>query len=252
MTETIPDNLGGGQLVTYDIEGYGLTQPYYYPSEKVSAFEADRRMNRSRMPLEFVYKRASDFHWDEYTEDMSHQKSTVNSLVIRFKQWRSRGMGLYIFSKAKGSGKTMMACCVANELIHRFGISVKYVSAQEYIELMRSNIDSDRETIDSMKECNLLIIDDIGAESDKEWAKSVIFNLVDRRTSNFLPTIYTSNYELDKLKEDDRTVDRIMASTVQMAFPNISIRRKKANRSTAAFLNQVKTGKMGNDTEIFK
>ncbi len=50
------------------------------------------------------------------------------------------GNGLYIFSKTKGTGKTMLACVLANELIKKSdacGLNVKYVTAQGYIEMIR-------------------------------------------------------------------------------------------------------------------
>ncbi len=36
----------------------------------------------------------------------------------------------------KGSGKTMLACCIVNEVLKEFDIPVKFISMPEYIELV--------------------------------------------------------------------------------------------------------------------
>ena len=52
-----------GWEVVYDIPGYGITQPYWYDDH--TSF-ADVRRTRSGIPVEYVYKRGSDFKWDYY------------------------------------------------------------------------------------------------------------------------------------------------------------------------------------------
>lgn len=230
-----------GQLITYDFEGYGETQPFFKPDNGILDSEAQRRQSRSRMPLKYVYKRANDFDWTLYGDsDTSQLKRIVNLFVVRFTEWEKAGKGLYITSKCCGSGKTMLACCIANELIKRVGLSVKFVTSQEYVELMRKNDDDSKEQIKSMKDCSLLIFDDIGAEaSGKDWTQSVIFGLVNYRHERFLPTIYTSNFDYDDLKEDARTIDRIRSHTAPIYMPNVSVRRKIADKENKDFINSL-------------
>lgn len=80
----------------------------------------------------------------------------------------------------------------------------------------------------------MLILDDIGAAvEDKEWIRNSIFRLVNRRHENLLPTIYTSNVPIDKLKCGERVTSRIYEDSFQLSMPEISIRMKKADISKA-------------------
>lgn len=228
-----------GRLVTYYIDDYGMAQPFFTPDDGVLDTEVQRRQSRSRMPAEYAYKKPADFRWNDYGENMDSQKKILNAFITNYTEWQRFGRGLYLYSKTKGSGKTLMACCIGNELIRRRGISVKFVMAQEYIELIRDNTDEGREIIKSIKECDLLILDDIGAEhSGKEWVNDVIFSLVNHRDSRNYTTIYTSNFSLDDLKEDERTVDRIIGHSIPVPFPEISIRRKQAREQAKKFINK--------------
>lgn len=227
-----------GRLLTYDIEDYGGTQPYFLPDDSVTEYEVTQRSSRSRMPTEYVYKKAKDFKWDKYNESTDMQKEIVNRYVLQFDAFQTSGMGLYIFSKTKGSGKTMLACCIANEIINRKGIPVKFVTSQEYIEVIKEKSEDNIELLKTIKECRLLILDDIGAEDGgKDWTRNVIFGLVNYRHTHLLPTIYTSNYSQDELQEDERTTDRIISHSYPVALPEVPIRRNDAKRVISEFFN---------------
>ncbi len=113
------------------------------------------------------------------------------------------------------------------------------------------------------KDCTLLIFDDIGSETSREdsWTKAPVFDLVNYRYSNHLPTIYTSNFPMDELKEDERTIDRIVSSSASnfpmdelkedertidrivsssapIALPNVPIRRQQGLKEISRFMRE--------------
>ena len=63
QVETFQTNGASGAFVTFDVPGYGETQPFWY-DEKTSY--AQMRRSRSGMPKEYTYKRGKDFNWDYY------------------------------------------------------------------------------------------------------------------------------------------------------------------------------------------
>ena len=69
-----------------------------------------------------------------------------------------------------------------------------------------------------MRRCNLLIVDDIGAEKPSEWVRERLLSFINTRVSNELTTIYTSNLSLERLREKmgDRIVSRIIGSTKEI------------------------------------
>ena len=232
-----------GLLVDYGIEGYGETNSFYIPDSRILDTQVESRRSRSGMPKEYVYKSGKDFDWNQYGEDVSTQKNIANSFVKRFDAFRNQGRGLYIYSNTKGSGKTMLACCITNEILKANDIPVKFISMSEYIELVKDKSEYSREKINAILESVLLIIDDIGATTeDKEWISNAIFRLVNRRHENLLPTIYTSNTPIEGLKCDDRITSRIYEDSIPVMMPEISIRKKKADKSRQKFLDQVMKG----------
>lgn len=229
-----------GALEQYTLDKYGVTQDFWLPDKQIIDEQAQRRKSRSMMPVEFVYKKGKDIDWEMYGEDTTPQKKVVNTFVLRFDEFKKQGRGLYISSTTKGSGKTMLACCIANELIQRHDMSVKFISVPEYIELCKEKSDEAKEILNSIRDCSLLVFDDIGTITDKqEWIANAIFRLIDYRDKNLLPTIYTSNYEMQNLPIDDRIVNRIEGHSVPLVMPEKSIRRMQSVRKTKEFLKDV-------------
>ncbi len=229
-----------GLLIDYEIEGYGETNSFYIPDERILASQIDSRRSRSWMPKEFVYKSGVDFKWDQYKEDVVFQKKVANAFVEKFDLFRKQGRGLYIYSNTKGSGKTMLACCIANEVLKGHDIPIKFISMAEYIENVRSKGEGAKTKIDAILDAVLLIVDDIGATTeDLAWISNAIFRLVNRRHENLLPTIYTSNVPIEELKCDERVKSRIYEDVIPVMMPEISVRKKKADDSRKEFLKQI-------------
>ena len=241
-----------GTLVTYRVDNYGITNGFYIPDGTVLETQIANRRNRSGMPKEHVYKVAKDFKWNLYDENLEVQKGIVNAYVVNFDKWKKQGRGLYIYSKEKGSGKTMLSCCIANEILKRNDISAKFISMPEYIELVKTKTETGKEIINQILDAMLLIVDDIGSVSnEKEWIDNAIFRLVNRRHENLLPTIYTSNIECENLKCDDRISSRIYEDTIPVVMPEVSIRRKKADAERRAFLKSVMDETNESDESVF-
>ena len=227
-----------GLLESYNLDGYGVTQDYFVPDETVLDAKIIQRKSRSMMPLEYVYKSAKDFKWDMYCEDVETQKKIANVFVVKFQEFKKQGRGLFISSKTKGSGKTFLACCIANEVLKNHDISVKFVTVPDYLEIVKDK--DKKDLISEILNCSLLILDDIGVETDKqEWINNALFRLVDSRKNRMLPTIYTSNYAMDKLPGEERITERVIECSVPLVMPEQNIRRKKAEEKTKDFLQEV-------------
>lgn len=106
--------------------------------------------------------------------------------------------GLYIFGQV-GSGKTHLACSIANDLI-KGGTEVLFVVVSDYLEEIKYSWDqssdySEREILDRAREVSVLVMDDLGAHSYSDWTKSKIYAILNHRINNNLPTVITSNLE---------------------------------------------------------
>ena len=216
-----------GSLITAYIDGYGHTQPFYEAGEGVLLSEIDERRNYSGMPVSFMSKTGKDFDFNIYGEDTKFQKSLCNAYIKNFKSG-IRGDNLYIYSNTPGSGKTKLACCLANEILKRYNISVKFINVSDFIELsfQAHKTEDDKEKIKAIKEATLLIFDDIGANNTKEAIDSTLFGLIDYRNRNNLTTIYTSNLNREELQKKlhDRVVSRVFDNTIPIPLPEVSVR----------------------------
>lgn len=230
-------------FVTYDVPGYGETQPFMMPggvSESLYIQTPEQRVSRSMMPSDYMSKTGKDFDWTIYGEDTEGQKKVVNAFVQRYPEFEKNGRGLYIYSRCKGSGKTFLACILANEITKRNPFSLRFVTTPDLIDLIKSRDETDRQTLEGLYACRLLILDDIGAQDcDQAWINEAIFKLIDFRYRERRPVIFTSNCEAAKLRCDERISDRIEGMTVPLPMPEVRVRRKLAERETGSFLQSI-------------
>lgn len=103
-----------------------------------------------------------------------------------------------------GSGKTHIACAIANALLSE-GIKVICMTMIDLLEHIKHTYSvkqrSEREVLSEFKTAPLLIIDDLGKEPPTEWAVSTIYNIINGRYEAYLPTIVTTNYtDLELIK----------------------------------------------------
>ncbi len=236
-TETV-----SGLLVYHRYEDVGYsTQAVFLDDGTILDSRFDERRSRSGMPLEYVYCTGKSIDWSKYdSENIIPQKNIVNAFVVNFEMFQREGRGLYFYSDTKGSGKTMIACAVANEVLKTHDISVKFISVADYIELVKARDDTSREIIQAILEAGLLILDDIGTQvENKEWITTALFRLIDRRYTNHYPTIFTSNVWIEDLKTDSRIADRIYAVSVPVIMPEINVRRQLADKHTKEFIRTI-------------
>lgn len=232
MRVVLDYNIGG--MWIEDIDGY----LYHTEGEATQKKEADFRRERSRIPPEYKDLMAKDFKWGIYGVDLSEEQGKVLQYITRYEEFREKGMGLYIHSGTKGSGKTMLACCVLNEISSRYYGSVKFVNALDFLEMTKKGFNYDNPEVEALYICKTLVIDDIGAQLDKDWINTVFYRLVNDRYTNHKPTIYTSNLSIDQLKMDDRIIDRIDSTSFEIHLPEKSIRREKRQREKDEIMNK--------------
>lgn len=241
----------GKCLMLEDANGY----EYLLPAAGVTAEESEFRKIRAMMPFEFLDVRAKDFQWSRYQGDVTVAKEMVNRYILHYEKLRNKGMGLYIYSGTKGSGKTMLACCLLNEITKRYKGVVKFVNILDFLEMTKKGFSGDDEDVNNIRHAGLLVVDDIGVQMSKEWIDTVLYSLVNDRYVNRLPTIYTSNIPVNRLKMDDRITDRIESTTYSVQLPEESIRKAMREQQKQKLLQEIEsapdsaaTPSQGNET----
>ncbi|MCL6479702.1 MAG: ATP-binding protein [Peptococcaceae bacterium] len=148
--------------------------------------------------------------------------------------------GLYIFGEV-GSGKTHLACSIANELI-KGGMEVLFVVVSDYLEEIKYSWEqgsdyNEKEILDRAREVAVLVMDDLGAHSYSDWTKGKIYSILNRRINNNLPTVITSNLEYHEIEDylDHRISSRITElcrPVLLMVDKNEHIRLQKLTEAT--------------------
>lgn len=142
---------------------------------------------------------------------------------------KEQGMGLYLYSSTKGSGKTRMAASIANELIYNKGMSVKFATSVQILNEIKASWNqeegmTEHQLLDDLSRAEILVIDDFGIERIKDWIEEKLYHIINSRYINRLITIFTSNLPIDGLEYDDRITNRIKERSFPLAFPNESVR----------------------------
>lgn len=182
------------------------------------------------------------FNFKAYSVSIDKIKKIALSLVDNFEKWQNAGKGLYLWSKTPGSGKTFLASCIARSLMIKYGLQVKFVTVPDYISCIGDSYKRERGERDKseiFRSCQLLILDDLGTQISRDWQSQELFRLINKRMSEGLVTFYTSNMPPENLNLDDRTINRIIKSSITIQMPEESIRLKKAKGEQEAFLKDI-------------
>jgi DNA replication protein DnaC len=202
---------------------------------------------RANIPATFYDASIENFKWDAYKDDkgnlidISAQKKFVDSFINNFEKWQEKGLGFYIYSKTRGAGKTFLASCICNSLMVKYKISTKFVSASELINLSKQeNRVGEKNPIDVMCECKVLVLDDIGQKTTGEdWMNDLLFKIIDARYQKKLVTLFTSNAKCDELRIDDRVSSRINKIAQNLPLPEVSFRLSKGMDERKEFYKEI-------------
>lgn len=218
--------------------------PYCNGGEKKIVEDIRERAN---IPTTYYDATIDKFKWDIYMDnqgkiiDISRQQKFVMSFIDDFEKWQEKGIGFYIQSKTRGTGKTFLASCICNSLMTKYKITTKFVSASELINLSKQETrQGEKNPIEVMCECKVLVLDDIGQKtSGEDWQNDLLFKIIESRYQNKLVTIFTSNMRSNELRVDDRISSRIDKISQFIPLPEYSYRSKEANKEKRDFFKEL-------------
>lgn len=178
----------------------------------------------------------STLSYDYYQgEDLERFLKTVNACRNFINSFDSDYQNLFFYGTV-GTGKSFLSGCIAKELIES-GHSVIYFSAAGLFETISRNMFDYKNKDDvlsfngDLRDCDLLIIDDLGTEYHKAAAPSVLFSLLNQRHLNKKSTVISTNLSLEDLlnRYSDRVFSRItnQYSICKFTGPDIRTFKKR-------------------------
>lgn len=146
----------------------------------------------------------------------------ARNYVKHFDEMRKDNIGLLLYGNV-GSGKTYIACCIANSIITEYSYSVKMKNFSQILnDLQAGGFTLDRnEYIDQITNATLLILDDFGIERNTEYALEQIYNVINVRYLKVKPTIIITNLNFKDIEKEqnDIMLGRIYSRIIEMCLP---------------------------------
>lgn len=158
----------------------------------------------------------------------SQAAQAVNYWFKNLPDMQKQGIGLYLFSNVKGSGKTKTVCSLANEIMKKYQKPVKFTTSLRILDEIKNTWgdkgNTEGKLIEDLSRTEILIIDDFGADSGKEWINERFYSIINGRYVDRKITIFTSNCQISELKYDERITNRILERSLEIPFPEESVR----------------------------
>jgi DNA replication protein DnaC len=103
-----------------------------------------------------------------------------------------------------GCGKTHLAAAIANRVLGRGG-PVFFAVVPDLLDHLRASFAPGKdvgydELFEQVRNAGLLILDDLGSQATSQWAQEKLFQIVNYRTVSGLPTVVTTDLQLDQIQ----------------------------------------------------
>ncbi|HGI3069403.1 TPA: ATP-binding protein [Streptococcus agalactiae] len=173
------------------------------------------------------------YTFERFLNEKGQAYKVAYNYAKNFEQMKEDNVGLLFYGDV-GSGKTYLACSIANELIEREQVKVKIMNLSQVINQIQKSafkLDSN-EIISNLSNIPLLILDDLGIERDTSYAREQVYNIINSRYLKSRPTIFTTNLSLEIIQnpnidlEYQRIYSRILEMTIPVKVTGEDFRRK--------------------------
>ena len=172
----------------------------------------ERRLNRAGIPQRFRSKTFDSYEAD--TAGKTRAKTNAMAYANSFTD-RLRDGGGIVFSGSPGTGKSHLACSIAQYLMDA-GCTAMYMTSMDMIRMIRATWrrDSDRsetQVLDDLCSVDLLILDEVGMQYGSEGEQVIMTDVIDRRYRDMRPIIILTNQDRKGLAEylGHRAFDRL-------------------------------------------
>lgn len=134
--------------------------------------------------------------------------------------------GWLVMTGRCGSGKTHLGLAIANAHLRSGTQTVMFTVVPDLLDHLRATFDPSRgidydERFSLFRNAFLLVLDDLGTENTTPWAKEKLFQIINHRYNERLPTVVTTNRPFNEI--DERIVSRMLdrGLTREVAFHGV-------------------------------
>ncbi len=181
---------------------FGKAVPCSCRTDEIQAVQAERLRRLSSLGA-LDAKRFDNFLPEGNTLE-PEQRASLRRAFEQCLAFAEQPRGWLLLHGGYGCGKTHLAAAIANECLGR-SHSVVFVNTPDLLDHLRSTfspsseIDYD-ELFEQVRSVPVLILDDLGAESPTAWAQEKLYQILNYRYNEKLPTVVTSNQDLNRIE----------------------------------------------------
>ena len=186
-----------------------------YEAQEKARREQDFQVRMDRLRRDGI----TDPAYLKYTFDQDDRRNPeVSDVCLKYVQnWDSMkadNIGILFYGDV-GTGKSFLACCIANALLGRL-VSVSVTNFPRILNTLQGSFDDERQKrIDRLQQYSLLVIDDLGVERDTAFSVEQVYNVIDTRARSGKPLIVTTNLSMKDLQSPpslahSRIYDRVL------------------------------------------
>ncbi len=250
-------NLQGQQMIKELLKSHNIPEDYLKPkyfcgicsdtgydgvkrckcyNELLSRLAVEELNSEANMPdcdfehfsLEYYKGKTDDNGMDCYRK-MSENLSVCKEYAELF----SLDSPSLLFIGMTGLGKTHLSLAIAKEVAKK-GFSAAYGSLLNYLRVIENEHfgrgkDPDSDTMQTLIDSDLLVLDDLGSEFRSGFYESTLYNIINSRMNLGRPTIISTNLSPAELQKNynDRMISRIFGGFVTIMFVGEDIRMIK-------------------------
>lgn len=134
--------------------------------------------------------------------------------------------GWLVLKGGYGCGKTHLAAAIANHRLE-MGHPVLFVNTPDLLDHLRAAYSPNAATsyderFEQVRNAPLLILDDLGTQSNSDWAQEKLYQIFNYRYNGRLPTVITTNLDLEsiEIRIRSRMVDPSLVQIIHIAAPD--------------------------------
>lgn len=131
------------------------------------------------------------------------QAQSLEMAYNQAQQYAHRLEGWLLLIGGYGCGKTHLAAAIANLAVSQ-GVPTLFLTLPDLLDSLRFAYDAEdttfEERFEQIRNATLLVLDDFGTQNATPWAQEKLFQILNYRYINRLPTVITTNLSLEEIE----------------------------------------------------
>ena len=181
--------------------------------------------------------------------------ASVRNAYDRAMEYAQSLDGWLLLEGKYGCGKTHLAAAIGNAVVKNKAQETIFITTPDLLDALRFAYSDPNETFESrferIREIPLLILDDFGTHNATQWAQEKLFQIVNFRYINRLPTVITTNLALDDIESRIRSRlqdERLVHACRLLTAPDFRLHSSEVSTPGLSVLHLYPDATFGNFT----